>query len=132
MKVILAGATGMLGVPITEQLLAAGHEVVGITRTSAGVQRLNRLGATALVADVMDRAALLAAAGGVQADAVMHQLTALKKAPAGHRGNGGDKRLENRGHDAPARSGPRGRRPAICHPIDRLRLWLLRSRHASC
>jgi nucleoside-diphosphate-sugar epimerase len=86
MKVVLAGATGMLGVPITEQLLAAGHEVVGITRTTAGVQRLHRLGATALVADVMDRAALLAAAGGVQADAVMHQLTALKKAPAGHQG----------------------------------------------
>jgi nucleoside-diphosphate-sugar epimerase len=87
----------MLGVPITEQLVAAGHEVIGITRTSAGVERLNQLGATALVADVMDRAALLAAAGGVQADAVMHQLTALKKAPAGHRGMAATNALRIRG-----------------------------------
>ena len=86
MKVILAGATGMLGVPITEQLLAAGHEVIGITRTTGGAGRLDRLGATPLVADVMDRAALLAAAEGVHADAVIHQLTALKKAPVDHRG----------------------------------------------
>ncbi|GAA3739264.1 hypothetical protein GCM10022239_13550 [Leifsonia bigeumensis] len=84
MKVILAGATGALGVPLVRQLVSAGHDVVGITRGESGERLLTQLGATAIRADVLDRAALLDAAGGIQADAVMHQLTALKKAPAGH------------------------------------------------
>ena len=37
MKVLLAGATGALGVPLVRRLLAAGHEVTGLTRTEGGV-----------------------------------------------------------------------------------------------
>jgi nucleoside-diphosphate-sugar epimerase len=77
MRVLLAGASGAVGTPLTRQLIAAGHEVVGITRSQASAERLRTAGAEAVVADVMDRESLLAAVRGVRADAVMHQLTAL-------------------------------------------------------
>src|SRR5205814_2377182 len=77
MRVLLAGASGAVGTPLTRQLIAAGHEVVGISRSQANAERLRNTGAEAVVADVMDREGLLAAVRGVRADAVMHQLTAL-------------------------------------------------------
>src|SRR5262249_47477734 len=77
MRVLLAGASGAVGTPLTRQLITAGHEVVGISRSQANANRLRDGGAEAVVADVMDRESLLAAVRGVRADAVMHQLTAL-------------------------------------------------------
>lgn len=77
MRVLLAGASGAVGRPLTRQLIAAGHQVIGITRSQANAQRLRKAGAEAVVADVLDRENLLAAVRDVRADAVMHQLTAL-------------------------------------------------------
>src|SRR5215213_2773513 len=77
MRVLLAGASGAVGTPLTRRLIAAGHQVVGITRSPANAQRLRTAGAEAVVADVMDRESLLTAVRDVRADAVMHQLTAL-------------------------------------------------------
>ena len=77
MRVLLAGASGAVGTPLTRQLIAAGHEVVGISRSQANAERLRNAGAEAVVTDVMDRESLLGALRGVRADAVMHQLTAL-------------------------------------------------------
>jgi nucleoside-diphosphate-sugar epimerase len=77
MRVLLAGASGALGTPLTRQLIAAGHQVVGISRSAANAERLRTMGADAVVADVLDRGGLLAAVRDVRADAVMHQLTAL-------------------------------------------------------
>jgi nucleoside-diphosphate-sugar epimerase len=78
MRVLLAGASGAIGTPLTGQLIAAGHEVVGISRSEANAQRLREAGAEAVVADVMDRENLLTAVREVRADAVMHELTALR------------------------------------------------------
>src|SRR5215475_5397461 len=78
MRVLLAGASGAVGTPLTRQLIAAGHQVVGISRSQANAERLRNVGAEAVVADVMDRESLLTAVRGVRADAVMHQLTALR------------------------------------------------------
>ncbi|MGZ4617907.1 MAG: NAD-dependent epimerase/dehydratase family protein, partial [Frankiaceae bacterium] len=77
MKVLLAGASGAIGTPLIRQLIAAGHEVVGISRSEANAERLRNADVEAVVADVMDRERLLAAVRGVRADAVLHQLTAL-------------------------------------------------------
>jgi nucleoside-diphosphate-sugar epimerase len=77
MRVLLAGASGAVGTPLTRQLIAAGHEVVGITRSPANAERLRSAGVEPVVADVMDRENLLTAVRDVRADAVMHQLTAL-------------------------------------------------------
>jgi nucleoside-diphosphate-sugar epimerase len=78
MRVLLAGASGAVGTPLTRQLIAAGHEVVGISRSQTNAERLRSGGAEAVVADVMDREDLLTAVRGVRADAVIHQLTALR------------------------------------------------------
>ncbi|MFR9778288.1 NAD-dependent epimerase/dehydratase family protein [Micromonospora sp. MS34] len=77
MRVLLAGASGAVGRPLTRQLIAAGHEVVGISRSQTNAERLRNAGAEAVVADVMDREKLLAAVRGVRADTVIHELTAL-------------------------------------------------------
>jgi nucleoside-diphosphate-sugar epimerase len=77
MRVLLAGASGAVGTPLTRQLIAAGHQVVGITRSQPGAERLRTAGAEAVVADVLDRENLLAAVRDVRADAVMHEVTAL-------------------------------------------------------
>jgi nucleoside-diphosphate-sugar epimerase len=78
MRVLVAGATGAIGHFLVPQLIAARHDVIGITRRRGS---LTGTGACEIVADVLDRHALLAALHGVTADAVVHQLTALKKAP---------------------------------------------------
>ncbi|MGW9193100.1 NAD-dependent epimerase/dehydratase family protein [Micromonospora chersina] len=77
MRVLLAGASGAIGRPLTRQLIAAGHQVVGISRSQSNAERLRSAGAEAVVADVMDRENLLAAVRDVRADAVVHELTAL-------------------------------------------------------
>lgn len=82
MKVLLAGATGTLGKPLIAALRQGGHEVIGIARTDGGVATLEQRGASAVIADVLDRDALLRAVDSIGADAVIHELTALKKAPA--------------------------------------------------
>ena len=81
MKVLIAGATGAVGVPLVALLVGGGHEVTGIVRSPAGAARLRGLGAAAVTADVLDRDELMRAVEGLACDAVVHQLTALKKAP---------------------------------------------------
>jgi nucleoside-diphosphate-sugar epimerase len=76
MKVLIAGATGAIGRPLVRRLTDGGHEVYALTRTDRTVP-----GATTIVADAMDRRALLAAVDGLEADAVVSELTALKKVP---------------------------------------------------
>lgn len=85
MKVLLAGATGSLGRPLVRDLLAAGHEVIGLTRTPSGAADLAQRGCSAIIADALDRDGLLRAVDGQQVDAVIHELTALKKTPLRHR-----------------------------------------------
>jgi len=81
MRILLAGASGVFGSVLTPALVKAGHEVVGLTRTQNGVRAVEAMGAGAIVADVLDRRQLLAAVEGEHFDAVISQLTALKKAP---------------------------------------------------
>ncbi len=84
MRVLVAGASGALGSPLTRALLAGGHEVLGLARSPESMDHLTRLGAYPILANVMDRDDLLRAVKRVQADAVIHALTALKKTPLRH------------------------------------------------
>jgi nucleoside-diphosphate-sugar epimerase len=76
MKVLIAGATGVVGRPLVRMLTDGGHEVLALTRSRRPVP-----GAASVVADAMDRTGLLAAVDGLRVDAVVHQLTSLKKVP---------------------------------------------------
>lgn len=84
MKVLVAGANGAIGMPLTRALIANGHTVVGLSRTAGNADRLRALGAEPLIADALDREALLDAAAGLRLDAVIIELTALKKMPMRH------------------------------------------------
>jgi nucleoside-diphosphate-sugar epimerase len=85
MKVLIAGASGALGIPLVRALIASNHQVIGLTRTPGNARELSALGAQPVVADAMDRDGLLRAVDGLYADAVVHALTALKKTPLHHR-----------------------------------------------
>jgi 2-alkyl-3-oxoalkanoate reductase len=77
MKVLLAGATGAIGRPLTKRLVEAGHEVTGLTRNRARVREVEAAGARGAVCDVLDRKAVLAVAEETRPDVVMDQTTAL-------------------------------------------------------
>jgi nucleoside-diphosphate-sugar epimerase len=81
MRVFVAGANGALGIPLTSLLVARGHSVVGLIRRPAGAAAVRALGAQPIVADALDRDGLLRAVDGLTADAVIHELTALRKPP---------------------------------------------------
>jgi 2-alkyl-3-oxoalkanoate reductase len=77
MKVFVAGATGALGRQLVPQLVAQGHEVVGMTRTASKQDELRALGARPVVADALDPDAVMRAVGEAEPDVIVHQLTAL-------------------------------------------------------
>jgi nucleoside-diphosphate-sugar epimerase len=97
MKILLAGAGGAIGIPLTRRLLASGHQVLGLTRDQAGARRLRALGATPVVADALDGDGLLRAVHGLSADAVIHELTALRRPPLRHSGMALTNRLRTEG-----------------------------------
>lgn len=76
-RIFLAGATGVIGIRLVPLLVAAGHEVTGMTRSPAKAEPLRRLGAQAVVCDVFDAAALRDAVGAARPELVLHQLTDL-------------------------------------------------------
>jgi nucleoside-diphosphate-sugar epimerase len=77
MKVFVAGATGALGRPLVAQLVAHGHDVVGMTRTEAKRDSLRVLGAESVVADALDAEAVGRAVGEAEPDVIVHELTAI-------------------------------------------------------
>ncbi len=77
MRIFLAGATGAVGRPLVAQLVAAGHHVTAITRSSDKVAALRQLGAEAVVCDVFDRDRLMRAVVDARPDAIINQLTEL-------------------------------------------------------
>src|SRR5687768_15768538 len=76
MRVVVAGATGVIGRPLVRQLLEAGHEVVGLARPGR-TDAVAATGATPAAADVLDRDAVLAAVAEARPDVVVHQATSL-------------------------------------------------------
>src|SRR3954452_15599105 len=77
MRIFVAGASGAVGKPLVRRLAEAGHEVHGMTRTPGKAARLRELGAEPVVADALDREAVLAAVRAAGPDVVVHQLTAI-------------------------------------------------------
>ena len=77
MKIFVAGATGAVGRPLVPALIAAGHSVVGLTRTAAKAEFIKRMGAEPVIADGLDAPAIRAAVGSSRPDVVIHEMTDL-------------------------------------------------------
>src|SRR6185437_6994843 len=77
MKVFVAGATGAVGKRLVPQLIASGYEVVAMTRSPHHVDALRAAGAEPLVADALDRTAVMLAIQRAEPEIIIHQLSAL-------------------------------------------------------
>ena len=77
MRVFVAGASGAIGTPLLPRLLAAGHEVTGMTRRQERAEEIRAAGAEAVVCDVFDADASMAAVAEARPEVVVHALTAL-------------------------------------------------------
>jgi nucleoside-diphosphate-sugar epimerase len=74
-RVLVAGATGVLGRPLVPLLLERGHVVAGLTRSQGELVR--ELGAEPIVCDVFDLPRLKELVGAFGPEVVVHLLTDL-------------------------------------------------------
>src|SRR6266536_4841614 len=77
MKVFVAGATGVVGKRLVPLLVASGYEVVGMTRARDKEAWLRQVGAEPVVADGLDRAAVMQAVLRAEPEVVIHEMTGL-------------------------------------------------------
>lgn len=77
MRVFVAGATGAIGKQLVPRLIAAGHDVHGLTRSAGKKKMLSDMGATPVVADALDRERITDAVVRAEPDVIVHELTAL-------------------------------------------------------
>jgi nucleoside-diphosphate-sugar epimerase len=76
-RVLVAGASGVLGARVTRRLVSAGHEVVGTTRRTERVTALQDAGASGVIMEALDRTSVERAVRHAAPDAIIHELTDL-------------------------------------------------------
>src|SRR5262249_17460127 len=79
MKIFVAGGTGVIGRPLLARLLAKGHSVVALVRSTENTEALIKQGIEPAIADVFDIDAVKAVVSRAQPEVVIDQLTALPK-----------------------------------------------------
>ena len=77
MRVFVAGASGAVGTRLVAQLIDAGHEVTGTSRSPENAARVQALGAEAVVLDLLDARAVREAVREAEPEAIVHEATAL-------------------------------------------------------
>lgn len=77
MKVLVAGATGVIGRPLIVSLIERGHEVTGMTRSESKRKNIEWWGAKSVVADALDPEAVARAVAEAEPDVIVHELTSI-------------------------------------------------------
>jgi len=79
MKIFVAGSTGVVGRLLLPKLVHAGHEVIGMTRTTERKGVIQATGARSVVLDAFDREAMISVFTEIRPEVVIHQLTSLSQ-----------------------------------------------------
>ncbi|MBN3511120.1 NAD(P)-dependent oxidoreductase [Mycolicibacterium septicum] len=79
MRVLVAGATSVPGIPLLRELNSRGHEVIGVTRSSGKTAQISAAGAKPVVADVLDAGQIDSVLAEFAPEAVVSLLTTLPK-----------------------------------------------------
>ena len=79
MKIFVGGGTGVIGRPLLARLLAKGHSVVALTRSTENTQALVDQGVELAIADVFDPKAVRGVVTRAHPEVLIEQLTALPK-----------------------------------------------------
>src|SRR3954468_15817297 len=77
MRVLIAGATGVIGRPMVSRLRSRGHTVSAMVRDASRAHGLDAH--EVVVADGLDDRALRSAVAVARPDVVVHQMTALRQ-----------------------------------------------------
>jgi 2-alkyl-3-oxoalkanoate reductase len=77
MRVLVVGATGVIGRQLVPQLIAAGDQVSATTRSPAKVAGLRAAGADAFVVDGLDPTAVGDAVAKAEPETIVHEMTAI-------------------------------------------------------
>ena len=70
MQIFVTGATGYIGSVLVQELIQAGHKVIGLTRSEEGAQKLENVGAEALIGTIQDTECIRK--GASMAEGVIH------------------------------------------------------------
>lgn len=82
MRVLVAGATSVPGLPLLRELNARGHDVVGLTRETPKTPKtpqIEQAGAKPVVADVFDAGQINSVVADIEPEVVVSLLTTLPK-----------------------------------------------------
>src|SRR5947209_5578483 len=77
MKVLIAGAGGVIGLALIERLVADGHSVVGLTRSPGRGRAIRAAGGETILCDVLLERQVTDAVAKAAPDAIIHELSSL-------------------------------------------------------
>ena len=77
MRILVAGATGVIGEQLVPQLLAEGHDIVALARTPKRAWVVAHPGVDVVTGDALDGVQITRLVGAVRPDALVNLLTAL-------------------------------------------------------